>query len=90
VGDYINVPGSSTMHFTTGGFTLSAWVAVDSHPVEGTNYLFVAKHIAGYPNGYFLGMDVGRFAFLVGVLLELPGGFSLDGLKGAERRQRSF
>jgi hypothetical protein len=24
------------------------------------------------------------------VLLELPGGFSLDGLRGPERRQRSF
>jgi hypothetical protein len=27
---------------------------------------------------------------VLSVLLELPGGFSLDGLRGPERRQRSF
>lgn len=61
-GTYVDIPGTETMNFSTGGVSLSTWIRLEG--TQSDRCIF-GKHIAGYPNGYLLNItDFGLQFFL--------------------------
>ena len=52
VNDYIDLSNTAGLNFTSGGFTLAAWVKFTA---DNNDDAIIGKHINGYWNGYFLG-----------------------------------
>ena len=52
--DKIQVPGTSGLNFSTGGFSLSAWVKFSGASIGGYNYPIISKHYCGEQSGYVL------------------------------------
>ncbi len=52
--DKIQVPGTSGLNFSTGGFSLSAWVKFSGAASGGYNYPIVSKHNCSEQSGYIL------------------------------------
>lgn len=61
--DKIQVSGSSDLNFSTGGFSLSAWVKFSGTAGSGNNYPIVSKHICGEQSGYILMLYNGKLTF---------------------------
>ncbi len=59
---FVALTGTTNLNFTSGGFTLSAWVSYDSVPGEG---MIVAKHYGGSWNGFFLQISGNAPAFFL-------------------------
>ncbi len=52
--DKIQIPGTSGLNFSVGGFSLSAWVKFSGASSGGYNYPIVSKHNCGEQSGYIL------------------------------------
>ena len=52
--DKIQILGTSGLNFSTGGFSLSAWVKFSGASSGGYNYPIVSKHNCGEQSGYIL------------------------------------
>jgi hypothetical protein len=61
--DEITIPGTENLNFSSGGFTLCAWIALTG---PNADKCVVGKHACGTPNGYFLGVTANKPVFLVG------------------------
>ncbi len=51
--NYISLSNTSALNFTSGGFSLAAWV---NFTADNNDVMIIAKHIPYYGNGYFLGV----------------------------------
>ncbi|MBN3035945.1 MAG: hypothetical protein JW861_10195 [Bacteroidales bacterium] len=51
ISQYMDIPGTESMNFETGGFSLAVWISF-TDPAQ--NRPFIAKHISGIQSGYFL------------------------------------
>ncbi len=61
--DKIQVSGTSGLNFSTGGFSLSAWIKFSGTAGSGNNYPIVSKHICGEQSGYILMLFNGKLTF---------------------------
>jgi hypothetical protein len=61
--DRIQVSGTSGLNFSTGGFSLSAWIKFSGSAGPGNNYPIVSKHICGEQSGYILMLYNGKLTF---------------------------
>ena len=52
--DKIEVSGTSGINFSSGGFSISAWIKFSGPGVVGNNYPIFSKHICGEQSGYIL------------------------------------
>ena len=56
----IEAPNTSNLNFTSGGFSLFAWVCVTNYNDDS---IIAGKHNYGYYNGYLINVTHGCFAF---------------------------
>jgi hypothetical protein len=61
--DKIQLPGTSGLNYSTGGFSLSAWVQFSGTTGTGNNYPIFSKHICGEQSGYILMLYNGKLTF---------------------------
>ncbi|HSW54358.1 MAG TPA: LamG-like jellyroll fold domain-containing protein [Ignavibacteriaceae bacterium] len=61
--DKIQVSGTSGLNFSTGGFSLSAWIKFSGSAGPGNNYPIVSKHICGEQSGFILMLYNGKLTF---------------------------
>ena len=61
--DRIEVSGTSDLNFSSGGFSLSAWVQFSGLATGGYNYPIFSKHICGEQSGYILMLYNGKLTF---------------------------
>ncbi len=61
--DKIQVSGTSELNFSSGGFSLSAWVKFSGLANGGYNYPIFSKHICGEQSGYILMLYNGKLTF---------------------------
>ena len=61
--DKIQVSGTSGLNFSTGGFSLSAWIKFSGTAGAGNNYPIVSKHTCGEQSGYILMLYNGKLTF---------------------------
>jgi hypothetical protein len=61
--DKIEVSGTSDLNFSTGGFSLSAWVQFSGSASTGNNYPIFSKHNCGEQSGYILMLYNGKLTF---------------------------
>jgi hypothetical protein len=61
--DKIQVSGTSGLNFSSGGFTLSAWIKFAGSAGSGNNYPIVSKHICGEQSGFILMLFNGKLTF---------------------------
>jgi len=61
--DKIQVSSTSNLNFSSGGFSLSAWVKFSGAAGTGNNYPIVSKHICGEQSGYILMLYNGKLTF---------------------------
>nr|MCU0345062.1 LamG domain-containing protein [Ignavibacterium sp.] len=61
--DRIQVAGTSNLNFSTGGFSISAWIKFTGIAGSGNNYPIVSKHICGEQSGYILMLYNGKLTF---------------------------
>ena len=61
--DKILVSGTSGLNFSSGGFSLSAWIRFSGTAGSGNNYPIVSKHICGEQSGYILMLFNGKLTF---------------------------
>lgn len=54
IDDYIEIPNSSKLHFTSGGFSLVAWV---NFTETKNSAVVLGKHRCGRPSGYIIGAE---------------------------------
>jgi hypothetical protein len=61
--NYIDIPNTENLNFTSGGFTLATWVNFTAT----TNVMaIIGKHLNGYNNGYYIGVQPStKFHFLL-------------------------
>lgn len=50
----ISLANSTDLNFET-GFTLNAWI---KYKTSGNTKVIICKHVCGFPNGFFLGIDI--------------------------------
>jgi hypothetical protein len=60
--DYIDLSGTNILNFSTGGFSLVAWV---NFTADISDKIIVSKHICGYQSGYFIGSWRNSFGFFL-------------------------
>ncbi len=61
--DRIEVSGTSDFNFSSGGFSISAWVEFSGPAASGNNYPIFSKHICGEQSGYILMLYNGKLTF---------------------------
>lgn len=61
--DKIQVSGTSELNFSSGGFSLSAWVKFSGLATGGYNYPIFSKHICGEQSGYILMLYNSKLTF---------------------------
>ncbi|MBK7557559.1 MAG: T9SS type A sorting domain-containing protein [Chitinophagaceae bacterium] len=71
--DKIQVPGTSDMNFSTGGFSLSAWFRFAGPSNSGYNYPIISKHICGDNSGYIVMLYNDKLTFWLGGAGWYPG-----------------
>src|SRR3989338_11401564 len=59
--DYVDIPNTNDLDLQN-GFILSAWVKFDDYNDDN---VIVGKHVSGYVNGYFIGVQDNKFDFYV-------------------------
>lgn len=64
--DKIQIPGTSTLHFNTGGFSISAWFKFSGTSNNGYNYPIVSKHVCSENSGYILMLYNNKLTFWTG------------------------
>lgn len=63
--DKIQVSGTSGLNFSSGGFSLSAWIKFSGSAGSGNNYPIVSKHICGEQSGFILMLYNGKLTFWI-------------------------
>lgn len=61
--DRIEVSGTSNLNFSTGGFSISAWIRFSNDGSIGVNYPIFSKHICGEQSGFILMMYNAKLTF---------------------------
>ena len=61
--DKIQVSGTSDLNFSTGTFSIGAWVKFSGAATGGYNYPIFSKHICGEQSGYILMLYNGKLTF---------------------------
>lgn len=64
--DKIQVPGTSSLNFNAGGFSISAWFKFSGTSNAGYNYPIVSKHNCGENSGYILMLYNDKLTFWIG------------------------
>jgi uncharacterized protein (TIGR02145 family) len=64
--DKIQIPGTSSLNFNSGGFSISAWFKFSGTSYNGYNYPIVSKHVCSENSGYILMLYNNKLTFWTG------------------------